>query len=717
MQTLSILIQNVQNQQTEYYLFSNDHLNNIAGLQFNFEDDEVLGYYINLLKTISLKLNETTVQFFFRWEAGSNDSSRFPLYSEAIKFVAHRDTMVRAAVKTLTLNVFGIAVPNLRCFLCSPPASQFFRQVAEFGAKKCLELHLAFRNYVGDTRKLAAVMEASLAEIEDVAAYCNDVLMLNVQELTSALMYEMWMQLIWPLLLEPSTAVTDDGGGLTESLCSLYACERFLQAATEPQLASLIVTCLFEAPLEEASKMLNSILGTRASQEIDLLEAGLKKVCCKSILVHLSAHLEDSRIVTGLVRLISAVLSHRTLPQSVRGFIGLLPRLRKRQLELVNKLIAEDGSATASLALESKSSAEGIKSTCKTHNQEDIETDSFDKIVTFLFGVLSLEFVSSSLLAEVGWILNQLLSLGNGPALMATHWKGLLYDALESRKDSALDMINIGPWADAILPLIKRSWESNASFLSRRNGSGTLHGAVSACVQSIMLRDMMWQLGKDRQSVINADYKVAAKLAVLSSASFATVAHISSYLHGNSTVDWPTQLSKYVIQPQTGETPLNTAENIDVSTLEIVVHCDVSFSKGVQRRVLLTIHKASFFPLLSIIEEMGSIPGRGTIISVAPLLACDPAIDQHNSCWMHFRVRPPLSSLLQSIDKSSSEVAQLTVIDDVLTEGHWVLACEAKGTAAEAVSTIMGVDKKVRHQLYEAAESAFNDFMLDIKRK
>ena len=708
------MIQNVQNQQTEYYLFSNDHLNNIAGLQFNFEDDEVLGYYINLLKTISLKLNETTVQFFFRCEAGSDDGSRFPLYSEAIKFVAHRDTMVRAAVKTLTLNVFGIAVPSLRCFLCSPPASQFFRQVAEFGAKKCLELHSAFRNYVGDTRKLSAAMEASLAEIEDVAAYCNDVLMLNVQELTSALMYEMWMRLIWPLLLKPSTTVADDGGRLTESLCSLYACERFLQAATEPQLASLIVMCLFGAPLEEASKLLNSILGTCASQEIDLLETGLEKFCCNSILMHHSAHLQDSRIVTGLVRLISAVLSHRTLPQSVRGFIGLLPRLRKRQLELVHKLIAEDGSGTASIALESKSSAENIESVCKIHNQ-DIATDSFDKIVTFLFGVLSLEFVPSSLLAEVGWMLNQLLSLGNGPLSMTTHWKGLLYDALESRKDSVLDMINIGPWADAILPLMKRSWESNASFLSRSNGSGTLHGAVIACVQSFMLRDMMWQLGKDRQSVINADYKVAAKMTVLSSASFATVVHISNYLYGNSTVDWPSQLSKYAIQPLTGET-LNTAENIDASTLDIVVHCDVSFAKGVQRKVLLTIQKASFFPVLSIIEEIDSSPGRGTIISVAPLLACDPAIDQHNSCWMHFRVRPPLSSLLQSIDKSLSEVARLTEIDSVMTEGHWVLACEGNGTAAEAVSMVMGVDRKVRQQLYEAAESAFNDLILDIKR-
>jgi hypothetical protein len=42
LQTLSILIQNVRNQQTVYYLFSNNHINEIVSMRFDFEDDEVL---------------------------------------------------------------------------------------------------------------------------------------------------------------------------------------------------------------------------------------------------------------------------------------------------------------------------------------------------------------------------------------------------------------------------------------------------------------------------------------------------------------------------------------------------------------------------------------------------------------------------------------------------------------------------------------------------
>lgn len=42
LQTLSILIQNVRNEQTVYYLFSNNHINEIVSMRFDFEDDEVL---------------------------------------------------------------------------------------------------------------------------------------------------------------------------------------------------------------------------------------------------------------------------------------------------------------------------------------------------------------------------------------------------------------------------------------------------------------------------------------------------------------------------------------------------------------------------------------------------------------------------------------------------------------------------------------------------
>ena len=100
-------------------------------MQFDFQDEEVLGHYITLLKSISLKLNSSTVQFFF------DSKGSFPLYTEAIKLINHRDGMVRAAVRTLTLKAYDIQDPALQRFIVSQPANHFFSDLAACVAEQC----------------------------------------------------------------------------------------------------------------------------------------------------------------------------------------------------------------------------------------------------------------------------------------------------------------------------------------------------------------------------------------------------------------------------------------------------------------------------------------------------------------------------------------------------------------------------------------------------
>ena len=157
LQTLSILIQNIKSPTAVFYLFSNDHLNDVVGLHFDFGDDEVLGYYINLLKAISMKFDASTIQFFFQARPATCPAAQclgcltcrarpcaalqedrgadaFPFYAEAVKFLRHPDGLVRAAVRTLTLNVYAIPDPAIQRFVTSPPASAYFGEVASFMA-------------------------------------------------------------------------------------------------------------------------------------------------------------------------------------------------------------------------------------------------------------------------------------------------------------------------------------------------------------------------------------------------------------------------------------------------------------------------------------------------------------------------------------------------------------------------------------------------------
>ncbi|XP_071033380.1 protein CLEC16A homolog isoform X2 [Parasteatoda tepidariorum] len=101
LQTLNILFENIRNETSLYYLLSNNHVNSIIVHKFDFSDEEVMAYYISFLKTLSLKLNTHTIHFFY-----NEHTNDFPLYNEAIKFFKHSESMVRIAVRTLTLNVF-----------------------------------------------------------------------------------------------------------------------------------------------------------------------------------------------------------------------------------------------------------------------------------------------------------------------------------------------------------------------------------------------------------------------------------------------------------------------------------------------------------------------------------------------------------------------------------------------------------------------------------
>ena len=68
-------------------------------------------------------------------QEGGNPS--FPLYTEAIKFINHRDGLVRAAVRTLTLNVYSIREPAIQAFVVDQPASNYFKELTVYLADQC----------------------------------------------------------------------------------------------------------------------------------------------------------------------------------------------------------------------------------------------------------------------------------------------------------------------------------------------------------------------------------------------------------------------------------------------------------------------------------------------------------------------------------------------------------------------------------------------------
>ncbi|KAI8321520.1 hypothetical protein GQ54DRAFT_249116, partial [Martensiomyces pterosporus] len=103
LQTLSIILDGITDTTFLYSLFSNNFVNDLIAAPVDLDNDEVLAYYVAFLKALSLKLTPDTIHFFFNERLDD-----FPLYTTAISLFDHPDSMVRVAVRAITLNVFRI---------------------------------------------------------------------------------------------------------------------------------------------------------------------------------------------------------------------------------------------------------------------------------------------------------------------------------------------------------------------------------------------------------------------------------------------------------------------------------------------------------------------------------------------------------------------------------------------------------------------------------
>eukprot|EP00026_Physarum_polycephalum_P000473 Phypoly_transcript_00474.p1 GENE.Phypoly_transcript_00474~~Phypoly_transcript_00474.p1 ORF type:complete len:1464 (+),score=272.40 Phypoly_transcript_00474:155-4546(+) len=194
LQTLSILIENIRAQNSLYYLFSNNHVNELIIHRFDFSDEEVLAYYISLLKTLSLKLDRSTIQFFFN--AQEND---FPLYTEAIKFFNHEEGMIRIAVRTLTLNVYRVEDEAMRKYILNSTAVPYFSNIVWFIRQQCHTLDQMVRNSSHDNRRK---LDDFVAEMLDHFYYLHDIFCLGIESMSLVLSEQLLHYLLTPLLVE-----------------------------------------------------------------------------------------------------------------------------------------------------------------------------------------------------------------------------------------------------------------------------------------------------------------------------------------------------------------------------------------------------------------------------------------------------------------------------------------------------------------------------------
>ncbi|KER28824.1 hypothetical protein T265_04431 [Opisthorchis viverrini] len=207
LQTLNILFENITNKTAIYYLLSNNHTNEIIAHRFDFADEEIVAYYISFLKTLSLRLNANTINFFYL-EVCISVNSCPTLINQVIlpsgKYGSHR--CAYDYIEHSSRWVFRYGFVTSLYVVKDEGSLEFIHHQTSLPYFSCLVWSLG--NTILDIDALLRSdmsihyrtrLDDLVAEHVDLLHYVNDLLSLNIEGLNEVLCDQLLHRLLIPL--------------------------------------------------------------------------------------------------------------------------------------------------------------------------------------------------------------------------------------------------------------------------------------------------------------------------------------------------------------------------------------------------------------------------------------------------------------------------------------------------------------------------------------
>ena len=186
---LSFMLINIKNKTWLYYLCSNNLLNKIISKDYAKYDDEFLSYYVNFLKSLSLLLDETSIQLFYL-----EKNSSFPLIENILKFYNHKDSMIRNVVRNTVMNIFRVKNAKIEEYFSKLPSVLYFVKIVDQVKNICFEIKEEIKNQ--NNKKISYLFD----DLYDEIIYVDDLLNLKLERINYILINCFFHFFIIPIL-------------------------------------------------------------------------------------------------------------------------------------------------------------------------------------------------------------------------------------------------------------------------------------------------------------------------------------------------------------------------------------------------------------------------------------------------------------------------------------------------------------------------------------
>ena len=198
------LFTNLKNEDLILNMYKTKFKTKVQGIEINIIDkiialsevnqkDEFLTYQINFMKSLTLKINENSLFYFF-----DKDINLFPILTKSLSLYNHSDSMIRNVVKNILLSIIKIKNDDLLNFLVSFPNNLYYTNLILNLKNYILQLCLIDLNEFNN-EKIFGIFHKKHDELMDITIYLGDLLMLNIPRINFVLINCLLNEIILPL--------------------------------------------------------------------------------------------------------------------------------------------------------------------------------------------------------------------------------------------------------------------------------------------------------------------------------------------------------------------------------------------------------------------------------------------------------------------------------------------------------------------------------------
>ncbi|KAI3832567.1 hypothetical protein MKW98_002113 [Papaver atlanticum] len=674
---LSILIQNLESENSIYYCFSNGYINNIILYPFKFDTGDLASYFASFLRTVSGKLNRETIYLLVNVEEDMVVS--FPLYSEALKFARNEEKMIQIAIRAVTLNVYNACDDMVLAFLTTPPASEYFSNLVLHLRDQCLHFDsLVSTTMDSCTREIRNQLQMGTDLVVNDLYYFNDILKIGQPGLSRLMIGNIFRSLVLPALLPLQLS---ENFGSQSSITSLCVICRLLQVVDGREMVNSVAIALLcsymfsfaRSTIEKGDSDEGAIIDVDTVNHFAEYLIDIKEVIVPS----LEAEGAENLSKTNLFGILSEYISCHTgsasclLDKFSVDRNGVLSLILSENISILLAflmfliILSEhkdlDSSLSSILGFADKNTGMGqeMSSTNLLPCAMDgnIFATHMPKILTALLRVLvSQPPFSISTRWHTGWVLGKLLRYHDSK--FTEHDIDLFNVSYEQSREGLAQELN-GCWSDYIPTTVEIEWLK----------------CMRALAESSELKDPFLTL-----EVSTHDHLPEGSMSS-SHAWQRMVDAVKVFVLWN-------QLEAIIFKRDTQEEPMNQLRSALKGTLDkedgIDIHsatygtqtglgpgipCKIAFSKREVKDVYLIPVAKGIFGKLLLAEKLSLDSDEGVVIAVAPLAGVSPKIDDEHSTWLHLRIR----EFDPRVHAKKAGADDFTGANNVV-DGRWTLA-------------------------------------------